>query len=467
VVVTTLEGAASLSTTYYTLVEPLGGGAASRTGGGFEALLGPDDEPHLAKLTLTISGNGAFTGTLATGKEPTPLGFKGSVVRDYDTGTLSFKEPVVIKRPGTPAGRVYLLTDLAINTDGYLAVKLKTRESATAEPVEIASAFYSYDEEAEEYLGSPGRQLGAFSKANPAPWANINRYNLALLNPEPLHPDSHVGAVPAGHGYATGSVAANGKLALKGKLGDGAVFTATLPGDIDGDFRLFLRPYGSLQDGLLSAYLDLTPRPSYAGFSFFYRYSIAYSLNNTNPADDFDDGLQVYWNRPAGASKPAAYAAGFGPLGLTARIEPWYVNSYGQLGFTEASDKASTTIDLTLSGPTVSNAAPNSRELPASIRLTYNDGKFADASLPDSSRLSLQLRTSDGFFKGTLFIRDTVADVVRERKVPYEGVFLVPPENFGFGGGTVPADKVTAAGLTLIPALPGGAPETGGLLLTK
>jgi hypothetical protein len=115
----------------------------------------------------------------------------------------------------------------------------------------------------------------------------------------------------------------------------------------------------------------------------------------------------------------------------------------------------------------VSNAAPNSRELPASIRLTYNDGKFADASLPDSSRLSLQLRTSDGFFKGTLFIRDTVADVVRERKVPYEGVFLVPPENFGFGGGTVPADKVTAAGLTLIPALPGGAPETGGLLLTK
>lgn len=483
VVVTILEGSTASSITYYSELLPLVGFSS----GSYEALLSPANQPPLAKLSLTVAGNGTLTGTLATAEEKNLLPLKGAVVRDVATGVVSLQDQVVIARPavpGIPAGRTYVLTGLVIPPSGTVSVKLHTRQNATAPLVELAAA--TSIRVANQETGDPGLRLSTYTKADSAPWANISRYTLAFTDPTPLAPTTS--PIPSGSGYATATMAPDGKLSLRGKLGDGTVLTATLSSDLTGDYRLFVRPY-DLPGAYFSAFINTTGLVSYPAANprnpTFLRYTVAYSLGNTDPENDFDDGAQVFWRRPAplvpppSNAKPVAYSAGFPPLGLRVRMEPWYYTAYEQLGFQIAADLNSATMDLVTSGAGMNNATPNSRDLPTRLRLTIdNKGKLIlkDATQPDNSLLSGTIDNITGLFKGELTLFDKPADSPTiSRKVPFEGVLLVPPEAFQFNfiGGffpvpvPTPVGKITAEGLGLVPALPGGTPATSRFTLDK
>jgi len=425
VVLTITEGASRLSSVYYLMVEPLGGGTA----GDFEALLSPESGIHQAKLGLTISGKGLFTGTLTTALEPKPLAFRGAVVRDYDTGALSFKAPVVIPRPGAPAGRVYLLTDLAITEDGYLSVKLKTRDGATSPEVEIASAVFVPDDNDEDFLptGNYGRQIAALSKTNPAPWANVGSYTLAITAATPLAADPQNRPVPAGSGYALAPSRADGRLDFKGKLADGTRFTASVRGDIDRAFRLFVRPYGgSANHGVISAELPM----SFPHF-FYQRHSVF-----------GDAGKDAYWTKPA-LPGSANYRAGFGPLGLQMRLEPWFPSSFSDFGFFDDTASGKGKTQLVISGADLGASAG---ELPTTLAVTYQGPKapFADFAPNDASQFNGTLDTRTGFFKGSF----KLVDGAITRTVAFEGTLLMA---YDLDVGTV-----TAEGFFLLPA-PGAA----------
>ena len=435
VVLTVTEGASRLSSTYYILVEPLVGGSV----GDFEALLSPADGVHIAKLSLTISGVGVLTGTLDTAHDKKPIPLKGRVVRDYDTGTLSFAAPVVAARPGAPAGRAYVLTDLAITEDGYVSVKLSTRETPSSGLVQIASALLIPDDGDADTLpsGNPGRQIGAHSKANPPPWANVGSYNLAITTPALLDAESDdERPFPAGSGYATAPAAANGRLNFKGKLADGTPLTTSVRGAVDKSIRLFARPHGvAVNGGVLSAELPMTSVTKFQPYFFFQRHYVAPGA-----------GTDAYWTKPA-LPTSANYRAGFGPLGLNIRLEPWYPSTFGDFGFAHDQTANKGKTELVLSG---AELGASSGELPALLGVTYKVpiAPFADFAANDASQFKGTLDTRTGVFKGSF----RLVDGTISRTVPFEGAFLMA-ENLAGG-------SVTAEGFTLVKPISGGAEQT-------
>ena len=435
VVLTVTEGANRLTNTYYVLVEPLGGG----TVGDFEALLSPVDGIPSAKLSLTVSGVGVLTGTLETAADAKALPLKGKVVRDYDTGTLSFAAPVVVARPGSPAGRAYVLTDLAITPEGYVAVKLKTRATPTSDLVEIASAIYIADDGDTDTLptGNFGRQIAPHSKANPAPWANVGVYNLAFTAPALLDTDSEdERPFPAGSGYATAPAAVNGRLNFKGKLADGTPLTTSVRGAVDKSFRLFARPHGvAVGGGVISAELPMTAVTKFQPYFFFQRHYVAPTA-----------GADAYWTKPA-LPASANYREGFGPLGLHIRLEPWYPSTFGDFGFAHDSASSKGKTELVLSGAAL---GASSGELPAALGVTYKVpvAPFVDFAANDASQFKGTLDTRNGVFKGTFKLLDGTVS----RTVPFEGTLLMSED---LEGGTV-----TAEGFTLVKPISGAAEET-------
>ncbi len=425
--VTTSDGASNLTTVYYVEIRALGGGTVHE----FEALLSPANGVHLAKVTLTISGTGGLTGKLETAFETKPLAFRGTVSRDYQTGVVSFKTPVVIARPGSPAGRAYVLTGFSLATDGYLSVKLSTRETATAAPVEIASAVYVSDEEDDAYPGNPGREIGVYSTTSPAPWANVGAYNLAITAPAPLDAESDDDRpIPAGSGYALAPSLANGRLNFKGKLADGAVLTASVRGSYDKSFRLFARPYGAASGAVLSAEL-----PMHIPNIFYPRHSVS-----------GDAGKDAYWTKPE-LTGSANYRAGFGPLGLSMRLEPWFPSYFTDFGFAEDTASGKGKTELVLSG---ANLGASAASLPAAFGVAYQVpvAPFTDFAVSNPSQFKGTLDTRNGFFKGSF----KLVDGAITRTVPFEGTLLMSED--------LKAGTITAEGFTLVPPLSGGAEAT-------
>ncbi len=418
------DGTVTATRVYYLQVLGLSGNNA----GGFEALLSATDQPPAAKLALTISSTGALTGTLATSVEKAPLAFKGAVVRST-AGVLSLASDLVIPRPGAPKGRVYLLTDLSIAADGKFSVKLKTRETPGAAPVEIAAT-------------TAGVHLAAYSKTNVAPWANTGAYNFAFTAPARLD-ESTTPPIPAGSGFARAPITPDGKLSLKGKLPDGAPVTASISAGTDASYRLFARPYGAVNGAFVSSDFKLAATSVKNGNNVnFNRYALAAG-----------SGEDSFWQRPAGIAKPAVYTAGFGPLGFTLKGQPWLFFNGTNLGLKFAANNGPVTIGVAFSGPILANAAPNPRGLPTDLVVDFKTFKFTDASLPDASKLTLKFVEKTGLFSGTLLLTDNGVP----RTVAIEGLFLVPTnvDNTTLANGTV-----TAEGFATIPGLNGAGPTT-------
>ncbi len=414
------DGAVTGTQVYWLEIRALSGNNA----GGFEALLTPDaDSPPHAKFAITVNHTGAFTGTLTTAIEKSPLPFRGVVVRST-SGELTLAAPIDIKRPGAPAGRTYRLSGLTISSAGVLSVTLSARESATAELVELADT-------------TTGVRLSTYSANNPAPWANVDSYNFVLTSPTPLaEPGDEDPPHPAGSGYAIVPVGRDGRLSFRGKLADGSKFTASLVGATDRSFRLFLRPHGAAPGAYLSAYLPLSiPSADYP------RHSIR-----------GDAGQDAYWAKPA-LPKSTNYRDGFGPLGLTVKLEPWFPSRFSDFGVVETSNENRGLIDLVLFGADLGASAG---EVPGSLSVTYKlpVAAMLDAVQPDASKFTGKLDTRTGLITGSFVIVDPIPDTNRTttRRVPFEGtLFMVENQQNG---------TINAEGFTLVPAAPGAQDRT-------
>lgn len=433
------SGAVTGTRIYYLEVAALSGNNA----GGFEALLSASGQPPVAKLAFLVNGTGGFTGTLTTAVEPAPLSFSGAVVRST-TGVLTASD-LVIPLPGAPAGRAYVVTGLTIAADSKLSAKLKTRTTAGALPVEIAST-------------ATGTHLAAFSKTAAAPWALVSNgafinYHFAFTAPTPLAlppAGTPAASVPVGSGYARAPITVEGRLNLAGKLPDGAPLTASLSTGTDASYRLFARPYSAFNGAYVSSDFRLTANVVSNGTGgVFSRYALA-----------ANGGEDTFWQRPPGIGKPAAYAAGFAPLGLKLQVQPWLFFGGNDIGLDFLSDGKRAAIGIALSGPTLANAAPNPRTLPTDLFVDRQTLKFTSANPPDASALTLTLSNKTGIFSGTLKLRDGAVS----RTVAVEGLFLVPTN---LSNGILPNGTVTAEGFATIPGLNGAAPTTERVRLYK
>nr|MCU0792145.1 hypothetical protein [Opitutaceae bacterium] len=327
--------------------------------------------------------------------------------------------------------RAYRLVDFQITSTGILTVGLESRATATGAFAPLAAARSVFDDG--DQVGNPGVRLVTYSSSSTAPWSNVSAYNLAFTSPVDPSPDS-ARPFPAGSGYGLAPTRPDGRLNFKGKLADGSLFTASLLGAGDASFRLFLRPHGAAPGSVLSARLPLTiPRLDYP------RHSIR-----------GDDGLEAYWSKPA-LPKSANYRAGFGPLGLTVRLEPWFPRSFADFGFATTSNASRGRTLLSLDDTELGSSAGN---LPDAVVVTFGNpiAFFADEASANPARFTGLLDTRSGFLRGDFRLTDTVAGRTVSRTVPFEGTFLMS-ENLV--GGTV-----TAEGFALVPALPGATPAT-------
>ena len=410
--------------TYFLSVKALSGNNA----GGYEAFLSSADAPPYAKLAVLITSTGTYTGTLTTAEDGRTFALKGSVVRSAATGAISLAAPLSLARSDAPAGRLLEL-NFTITSAGVFTTELGARASAGATLVAKAAAT----------TAAPGVRLASYSAGNIAPASGSSAtYTLAFTLPEALDDDDDR-PVPQGSGYATAKIAANGTLSLTGKLADGTRLTASLATDTAADYRLFALPYGATPGAWLIAELPLTGaqalRPSNS--EPYTRFSIVTA-----------DRKEVYWQKPANAAS-SSYATGFGPLGLTVRMEPWNPNNYNQLGFAISSDPTKGLTNLLLSGDNLNNSAPNAGGLPTSVAITYTTGVMTKATSPDANAFSAKLTTFTGLFTGKLNLNTPAP----KRTVKFEGVFLM--------GTTTPSTgAITAEGFTLVPAAAGATPAT-------
>jgi len=110
--------------------------------------------------------------------------------------------------------------------------------------------------------------------------------------------------VPEGDGWATAKLNAAGLLALAGRLGDATPFTASLPVDIQGGFRLFVQPYKPARAGAhLAGQWRLEEHPDKAG---------AWWL----------EAAELDWEKSP-RDKDSAYRAGFDPVKVDMTLDPW------------------------------------------------------------------------------------------------------------------------------------------------
>jgi hypothetical protein len=109
---------------------------------------------------------------------------------------------------------------------------------------------------------------------------------------------------PFAPGWTTAKVDAGGTLAMTGRLGDATVFTASLPVDVAGGYRLFAQPYRPARAGAhVSGSWALEPHPTSED-----RWQLA--------------GAELTWVKAA-RDKDSTHRLGFGPLAVELSLSPW------------------------------------------------------------------------------------------------------------------------------------------------
>lgn len=366
--------------------------------GSFEGLLQDGMGLPIGKVQLTVGGTGAFTGTLTYGAKPLKL--KGSLVLDSATA---------------PTGA---LSTLSLTGGLSLAITINNDDTFDAALSNTGGALGD--------LAGEGVALAPFSTLFPCPWAGA--YTLAFSEPT---------SGPEGSGYSTATVQSSGNLVLAGQLADGTKITASLPNDINDPttYRMYLQPYKK-GGGYLAGWLPLSVREVLLDTNIYHVSAIG--------------GMDVYWAKGSNA-KDKAYPAGFGPVSLTAVMEPWTApsNSFllGLLGLVSLDPQAIGDFSLVLDHSTsVANTGANADLLPQLMNLSSNNTvtvRAADSNPTNPRGLSLTIKPATGYFSGSF----TLAD---KRKVSLQGVLLqngsgTSPNTFGRGFYLVPPVKTKPA----------------------
>jgi hypothetical protein len=370
--------------------------------GVYEALLRDAQGLPWGRVALTVTRT-AFSGSLTTTVDAKAFTVKGNLAVDIPgaAGSASVTIPV---RGGQPYQLDLRVTD-------------RLDVTARRNGVQVAVVSGPLD----------GAKLASYSSRSRAPWAGA--YSLILADPRGLTPSSDVR--PLGAGHAVTSVDAAGVIKMKGSLSDGTPFTGAFKTDAVGAYRVFALPYGASRVGsYFAGVVDLDPHPEKAG-----RFYVSASR-----------GLDVYWAKSA-RPQDKSYAAGFGPLGLNATLDPWQVP-----------DRTTTLASLlgVPSGSFAQSLGAPAEDLftlrggPASLRFTTGTRILADAT--NTASWTGTVTPATGAFKGSYKLIDTVVVSGRSRQVTrvvnFSGMLRQGPTNdagiFGRGYFSQPALQGTA-----------------------
>jgi hypothetical protein len=363
--------------------------------GDFEALLTDGSDIPVGKLQVTIGSTGLYTGKLTTGAAAVNV-LKGSLV--VAANDLSATSTLAIKRKGFPNSQ---LSFTVLNT-GRIDATL-TGDSATS-----------------------GTAVNGVKVATSSiDWAGT--YTLAFTAPTLINLDHRL--IPDGSGYASVKIAANGVMTITGKNADGTPLTASLASDSTASYRLYAKPNTNI-GSYVAGWFTLSPR-SGGG------YHVDVSTNE-----------DIYWGLAA-SSKNAAYKDGFGPLALSASMEPW-ANLFAPYQVSLADDGL---FGVDIFGAGITNGGTNPNNLPTALQLILG-GKISLTS-PNLSGWSLTLNTSTGVFTGSFTVTETLT-----RKVSFGGVLLQLSDAGVFGQGyfllpsTVKKGSPLSGGLEFIAPAP-------------
>lgn len=358
--------------------------------GNYEGLLLNTGVP-VGKVELSVLGSGVFSGKLSYGGVVTIL--RGTLVLDSATA------PTLGTRTLTLKGGLTLVTN--VHSDSTMTATLSNGGLIGAVQV------------------GDGVKLGSYTNLTPTLATML--YTLALVDPS---------SGPEGSGYASARVLRAGQLTITGKLADGAPLTGStwIDSSTDGEFRPFLMPYKK-SAGYVAGWLPLAPR----GAGYYHVPS--------------GGGGVFSWFKPANA-KDKAYPGGFGPVALTALMEPWVVpdkSGYllGSLGLVPADplEIGNFTLLLDQTGG-VSNQGGNPQALPTLMNMSASS-KFSvrleDPNPTNPRKLTMSVNNATGVFTGSFTLIDG-------RRITTEGVLLqqvsgTTPNDFGRGFFQVPPLK--------------------------
>jgi hypothetical protein len=383
--------------------------------GGYEALLdaGAPDHLPVGKLSLKVVAGGAYTGQLVA----------------PDLATFPLKGSLALSDGDLRAGAAPTLARPAGATAYTLAFTI-TDPSLPAEPALVAT------------VSAAGATIGAGTGARLATAAptkeSVAAYTFLLADPAPLGSASvnH----PLGAGWATGKIAATGVLTLTGQNADATKLTATLALGADATYRLYVKPYAKLIGGYVAGPLPLSPRPD------------APARRHVAPAD----GAGLFWRKPDTRAAGVNYPAGFGPLALSARLEPWLKPTAAAPLPAALGLPASGQLTLGIDAAGLVNVAsdPFGATLPRTLKLDAKN-LFAVASAttpPNPTAFTAKVNAATGALTGGFTV--PAVPPVAARKVAYTGVLLQP----------APSDRtgLIGGGFFLLPATTKGGPTPSG-----
>jgi hypothetical protein len=262
----------------YTLIHRPGKLVVEGYVGSFEALLRDPNTTlpaGLVKVTVPAASRSA-SARLALGVEPAALSLSGPLALDAETRMASGQFSRTVRRTDT-----YML-NLTVNVFGELNCEVRRNG------VVIATA-------------TDGIRLRDKIKGETLPQAGAYTGEMELGQ-------SAGSNDPAAPGWTTARVDAGGTMAMTGRLGDGTVFTASLPADLRGGYRIFGQPYKPARAGAhVSGTWALESHPTVPG-----RWKL--------------DGAELTWVKAA-RDQDTSYRAGFGPLTLGLSMSPWQAPS--------------------------------------------------------------------------------------------------------------------------------------------
>ncbi len=355
--------------------------------GGFEALLTDDDIP-IGKLQVTIGSTGLYTGKLTTAAAAVNT-LKGSMVvsllDDFATSTFA------IKRKGFPNSTL----SFTVNNDGTIDATLisgVTTEGTAVNGVKVATS--SID------------------------WAGT--YTLAFSAPVSINVGDNR-LIPEGSGYASVKINSGGVMTITGKNADGTPLTASLSSASDASYRLYAKPNTNI-GSYVAGWFQLSERDE----GIYHAADI--------------DNEDLYWSL-AVSTKNTAYKDGFGPLRLTARMEPW-ANLFAPYQVKLEEDGL---FGVDIYGANITNGANN---LPEVLQLAL--GGQIGLTSQNLSGWSIAVNTSTGVFTGRFTVTETLT-----RKVSFSGVILQLPDN---------GEELFGQGYFLLPSAEKNGPTRSGAI---
>jgi len=379
--------------------------------GNYEGLLTDASSVPVAKLAVNVaSTNKSFSARLFAAGETSAISLRGPLETNPDLHEAAGSANVRLRN-----GRSYE-ADLTIPFSGALRMSVK-RDNAL-----LASS-------------NEGQELAVFSSV-----AYLGAHTAIL---QPAQPAAFT--VPAGAGWATGTIARTGALTLRGRLGDGTNFTTALDPDRapDPGYRLFVQPYRPLRaDTYIAGEFHLEPHPDVPD----RRYLPPSSLT---------------WVK-APRSTDASYRGGFDPVTVYLGMEPWLPPTAD----TPSVPAVTLAERLGLSGPPYridsahgATGSLSHSDLPTQLSLAANNTVAVVSPVTTPLNLTkwrVTLASRTGTFSGSFELNDNG----QRRPVSFSGVLRQAP--------STSTDGVIGQGHYVLPALPGApsnALQTGEILL--